>query len=75
MLHETSNLNHVKLCMDCSLFCNQHHLELYTRDCKQLDAVFYFISNCLAQTTTYLVKTTHINKKEHYLRLVVKKSC
>ena len=65
MLYETSKLNKVQLCIDCSHFCKQHFLEcvnIATRDCKQLDAAgfivfpFHFKASCTNQLLILLVQ-------------------
>ena len=66
MLYETSKLNKVQLCIGCSHFCKQHHLECVNipetvNNLMRLGFSFSIsFQSVLHEPTTYLVNKTEI---------------
>ena len=73
VLYETSKLNKVQLCIDCSHFCKQHFLECVNitetvNNTMQLGFSFSIsFQSVLHKPTTYLVGTTQLYEREHDL--------
>ena len=78
MLYETSKLNKVQLCIDCSHIYKQHLLECVNipktvNNSMQLRFVFSIsFQSVLHKPTTYLVNATLTNEREY--NVVISKS-